>query len=60
MLAEATKDAQDRGNQIASQGGRKLGITRPHSTETSWEGVNDTSSYEKTVRSVVSATFSLE
>jgi hypothetical protein len=71
MLAEATKDAQERGNQIASQGGRRLGklrsarmgvfqITRPHSTETSWEGVNDTSSYEKTVRSVVSATFSLE
>ena len=71
MLAEATKDAQERGDQIASQGGRKLGklrsarmgvfqITRPHSTETSWEGVNDTSSYEKTVRSVVTATFSLE
>jgi uncharacterized protein len=71
MLAEATKDAQERGHQIAIQGGRKLGklrsarmgvfqITRPHSTETSWEGVNDTSSYEKTVRSVVSATFSLE
>ena len=71
MLAEATKDAQERGQQIATQGGRKLGklrsarmgvfqITRPHSTETSWEGVNDTSSYEKTVRSVVSATFSLE
>ena len=71
MLAEATKDAQERGAQIASQGGRKLGnlrsarmgvfqITRPHSTETSWEGVNDTSSYEKTVRSVVTATFAIE
>jgi hypothetical protein len=71
MLAEATKDAAERGSQIAMQGGRKLGklrsarmgvfqITRPHSTETSWEGVNDTSSHEKTVRSVVSATFELD
>jgi hypothetical protein len=70
LLAEATKDARARAEQIISQGGRKLGdlraarmgvfqITPPYSTETSSEGINDTTSRAKVVRSVVSATFSL-
>lgn len=70
MLAEATKDARARAEQIASQGGRKVDqlrsakmgvfqITPLHSSQTSWEGMNDTSSFEKTVTSVITATFSM-
>lgn len=70
MLAEATQDARARAGQIAAQGGRSIHalraarmgvfqITPLHSSETSSEGVNDTSSLEKTILSVVSATFSL-
>src|SRR5262249_25096317 len=70
MLAEATKDARLRADQIASQGGRgiahlrsaKMGvfqITPLHSLQTSSEGVNDTSSSEKTITAVVAATFSM-
>ena len=71
MLAEATKDARARAEQIALQGGRsihqlrsaKMGvfqITPLHSIQTSWDGMNDTSSLEKTVTAVVAATFSLK
>jgi hypothetical protein len=71
MLAEATRDAKVRADQISSQGGRSLGplrsarmgvfqITPRHSTETSSEGVNDLTSNEKTIHAVVSATFSLK
>ena len=71
LLAEATKDARVRAQQICDQGGRTLGdlrsarmgvfqITSRYSTETSAEGVNDLSSYEKTIRAVVSASFSLK
>jgi uncharacterized protein len=71
LLAEATKDARMRAEQICQQGGRTLGdmrsarmgvfqITSRYSTETSAEGVNDLSSYEKTIRAVVSASFTLK
>ncbi len=35
-------------------------ITPQHSVQTSWEGINDTSAFEKTVTAVVSASFSLK
>ncbi|MEO6876772.1 MAG: SIMPL domain-containing protein [Opitutaceae bacterium] len=71
MMAEATKDARARAEQIASQGGRKLKELRTarmgvvqinplYSSATSWEGNNDNSSLEKTITTTVSATFSLE
>jgi hypothetical protein len=70
MLAEATKDAYARAEQIAKQGGRqieslrsaKMGvfqITPQFENGVSWEGQNDTSSFEKTLTAVVSATFSI-
>jgi uncharacterized protein len=71
MLAEATGDARARAEQIASRGGRGLArlhsadmgifqITPLNSSETSGEGMNDTSSVEKTITAVVTATFALE
>ncbi|MEW6306221.1 MAG: SIMPL domain-containing protein [Verrucomicrobiota bacterium] len=70
MLAEATKDARARAEQIAQQGGRKIGqlkaarmgvfqITPLYSVETRWEGINDTTALDKTVTAVVAATFSM-
>ncbi len=70
MLAEATRDARARAEQIGSQGGRGISqlqnarmgvfqIAPLYSTETSWDGMNDTTSLDKTVTAVVSATFSL-
>lgn len=71
MMAEATRDARARADQIAAQGGRKIKELRNarmgvvqinplYGTETSWEGNNDTSSLEKTITSTISATFSLK
>jgi hypothetical protein len=71
MLAEATKDARARAEQIAAQGGRALRelcsarmgvfqITPLHSFETSGEGLMDTSSLEKTLTAVVTASFSMK
>jgi hypothetical protein len=71
MMAEATKDARTRAEQIAVQGGRRLKQLRAarmgviqinplHSSETSWEGNNDRSSPEKTITATVSATFDLK
>lgn len=71
MMAEATKDAWARAEQIASQGSRsvkalrsaKAGIVQInplHSSATSWEGNNDTSALEKTIMATVSATFALK
>ena len=68
MLAEATKDARARAEQIARQGGRAIDrlhsaemgvfqITPRHSDETSWDGQNDTTTREKTITAVVSASF---
>lgn len=71
MLAEATKDARVRAEQIAAQGGRGLArlhdadmgviqITPLYSGQTSWEGMNDTTSLDKTITAVVTATFALK
>jgi hypothetical protein len=71
MMAEATKDARARAEQIAGQGGRKIKELRTarmgvvqinplYSSATSSEGNNDSSSFEKTITTTVSATFSLE
>jgi hypothetical protein len=71
MLAEATRDARLRAEQIAKQGeasvaqlrSARMGvfqITPEHSAETSWEGVYDTSTLNKTITAVVSATFALK
>ena len=71
MLAAATKDARQRAEQIAVQGGRKLKglksarmgvfqITARHSNETSAEGINDTTSKDKSIRAVVSANFTMQ
>ena len=71
MLAEATKDARARADQVSTQGGRsisglrsaKMGvfqITPLHSSETSWEGRNDNTSREKTITAVVNATFTMK
>ena len=70
MMAEATKDARQRAEQIAEQGGRKLKqlqtahmgvvqINPLYSSATSWEGNNDTKSLDKTITATVAATFSL-
>jgi uncharacterized protein len=71
MLADATKDARARAEQIASQGGRSIArlqsadqgifqITPVHSVATSWQGESDTSSRQKTITAVVTATFLLK
>jgi len=71
MMAEATKDARSRAEQIAGQGGRKIKELRTarmgvvqinplYSSATSWEGNNDNSSFEKTITTTVSATLALE
>jgi hypothetical protein len=70
MLADATKDARARAEQIAAQGGRTIArlhdadqgifqITPEHSVDTSWEGENDTTSRYKTITAIVTATFLL-
>jgi hypothetical protein len=71
MLAEATKDARVRAEQIAVQGGRDIArlhtaemgviqIAPLYSGETSWEGINDKSSLDKTITAVITATFALK
>ena len=72
MLADATKDARARAEQIAAQGGRthrqscttrKWACSKSRrctATDTSGEGENDTSSLEKTITAVVTATFLLK
>ncbi len=71
MLADATKDARARAEQIATQGGRTIArlhdadqgifqITPLHSVATSWQGESDTSSRQKTITAVVTATFLLK
>ena len=71
MLAEATKDARARAEQIAGQGGRAIArlhdadqgifqITPLHSVATSWQGESDLSSRQKTITAVVTATFLLK
>jgi hypothetical protein len=71
MLAEATRDARTRAEQIAKQGEREIArlhdadmgviqIAPIYSGQTSWEGMNDTSSLDKTITAVVTATFALQ
>jgi hypothetical protein len=71
MLADATKDARARAEQIAAQGSRSIAnlhdaemgvfqITPLHETHTSSDGENDTSSLDKTITAVVTATFLLK
>lgn len=71
MLADATKDARARAEQIAEQGGRgienlhdaEMGvfqITPLHDSGTSGEGESDTTSQDKTITAVVTATFMLK
>jgi uncharacterized protein len=71
LLGQATDDARLRAEQIASLGGRKLGLLRSakagvfqinalNETETSSQGNNDTTSVEKTVMVTVSAQFLLK
>ena len=70
MLAAATKDARARAEQIAIQGGRAIArlnaadqgifqITPRHTVRTSWEGESDSTSRQKTITAVVTATFLL-
>ncbi|HEY0864371.1 MAG TPA: SIMPL domain-containing protein [Lacunisphaera sp.] len=70
MMAEATKDARTRAEQIASQGNRRIKsllnarmgvvqINPLYSSSTSWEGNNDTSSVEKTIIATVTTTFAM-
>ncbi len=71
MMAEATKDARARAEQIATQGAReikelhnaRMGVVQInplYSTSTSWEGNSDTTSLEKTITATISATFGLK
>lgn len=71
MLAEATKDATLRAQQIAHNSGATLGsiveakmgvmqITAIHDNDVSGSGVNDTSSFEKEITAVVNVRFSLK
>lgn len=71
MMAEATKDARSRAEQIATQGGRrlkelrnaKMGVVQInplHSSSTSWEGNNDTTAVEKTIIATITTTFAMK
>lgn len=71
MMADATRDARARADQIASQGNRavkelrsaRMGVVQInpiYSTATSWEGNNDISSLEKTLTVTVAAEFALK
>ncbi len=71
MLARATDNAKQRADNMARAAGNRIGllrsarmgvfqITAPNSTDVSDYGMNDTSSLEKKVMAVVSATFAIE
>lgn len=71
MMAEATKDARARAEQIAAQGNRhidglrnaKVGVIQInplHSNATSWDGNNDTTSLDKTILATVTASFGMK
>jgi uncharacterized protein len=71
LMAAASADARARAEQIASNTGCRLGvlrsahmgviqITEPLSTEVSGYGLYDTSTIEKDVRAVVTATFGID
>jgi hypothetical protein len=71
MLAEATKDAKNRAEQISQNTGSKIGalksarmgvfqITPLYSTEVADYGINDTSSMDKEITAVVTCTFEMK
>lgn len=71
MLAQATKDAKNRAEQISQNTGSKIGalksakmgvfqITPLYSTEVADYGINDTSSLEKEITAVVTCTFEMK
>jgi hypothetical protein len=71
MLAEATRNAKQRAENMANSAGNKIGLMRSakmgvfqitpiNSTEVSDWGVNDTASLEKKVTAVVNVTFAIE
>lgn len=71
MMAEATKDARSRAEQIAAQGNRRVDglrnarvgviqINPLHSSATSWDGNNDTTSLDKTIIATVTASFAMK
>jgi hypothetical protein len=71
MLGDATKDAKTRAERIAESVGASLGavrsvhlgvfqVTTRNSTDVSSMGINDVSSIEKDITSVVHVTFGLE
>lgn len=72
MLAEASKDARTRADKIVSSAGGAhiaklrtadmgvINVNPANATATSWEGNNDTSSYEKDIITIVHATFELD
>jgi uncharacterized protein len=70
LLAEASRDAKTRGQRLVTAAGGRLGrlqsvstgviqITAPDASDTSGEGVYDTSTIEKDVTAVVRLTFGL-
>ena len=70
LLAEASRDARTRGDRLVAAAGGRLGklqgvsagvfqITAPNATDTSSEGVYDTSTIDKDVTAVVSLTFAM-
>lgn len=71
LLAEAAKDARHRADQIATNTGAKvtdlrharmgvLQVNAANESNTSYDGVNDTTSLEKDVSAVVTATFGVD
>ncbi len=71
MLAAATRDAKDRATQIADNGGSRISrlldatmgvmqIDPAYSTNVSWQGNDDTTSYKKVVIAVIHAEFLLK
>lgn len=71
MLAEASKDAKLRAEQIAQNTGARLGrlitakmgvmqVNEEFSTSVSWEGNNDKTTFEKDVLAIVTASFGVD
>ncbi len=71
MLAQATRDARNRAETLATNSGSRLGalrsaqqgvfqITPEHSVEVSGYGENDTSSVKKVIRAVVTVEYGLD
>ena len=72
MLSAASKDARTRAeNMLGAAGGARVGklkdadmgvinVNSANSTETSWEGNNDTSSLEKDIIAIVHVTYNLD